>query len=204
MAAAADGRQIIRSARPLCGPSVGWTVAESVTQALADAVYGDAPDDLVRLMIRNPEAIATALQIAIEYGRSSAVEILIAAGRDNIELRPMNGLTPLMWASKVGNLEAVRVLLDAGANPNATDVAGWSPLFFAVRSQHLRVVRELIDRGASLDLRDCEGHSALDVASAAPPPRGPLLPGATRRGFVDTPVASYLRLRLKRSRRDPK
>jgi len=51
-----------------------------------------------------------------------------------LECRDARGCTPLHWAAKVGNAEAITLLLKAGADPNAQDHAQASPLHYAVVS----------------------------------------------------------------------
>lgn len=60
-----------------------------------------------------------------------------------------------MVASECGRTAAVRMLVGAGADPNATDSDGWTPLAFASRGGHITVVKELLDAGAKVDPRDC-------------------------------------------------
>lgn len=49
-------------------------------------------------------------------------KIIVSAG--NLEFENSSGLTPLMFAAKLGNLEAVEVLLENGANPQSKDKKG--------------------------------------------------------------------------------
>jgi ankyrin repeat protein len=65
-----------------------------------------------------------------------------------------DGQTPLMIAARTGNPEAVRVLLDKGANINAKDaIAAQTALMFAVTENHPEAVRVLLDRGADVNAR---------------------------------------------------
>lgn len=68
---------------------------------------------------------------------------------------PQNGTTALMCACESGRVGAARLLLAAGADPNAADCDGWTPLAFAARGGHLATVKELLDAGAKVDPRDC-------------------------------------------------
>jgi ankyrin repeat protein len=60
--------------------------------------------------------------------------------------------------SQHGHVEVVRLLLDAGENPNRYNPEGnhahSTPLHQAAIAGHEAVVRLLVERGASLDMQD--------------------------------------------------
>jgi ankyrin repeat protein len=57
-------------------------------------------------------------------------------------------ITPLMAAARIGDLAAMRRLLDAGADPNERDVLnGWTPLYHAIHKGQIDAVRLLLDQG---------------------------------------------------------
>ena len=70
--------------------------------------------------------------------------------RDQSWLLP-NGLTPLHFASQMGNLHLVGLLLEAGADPDAV-AHGATALFVAAANDKLEVARLLIHAGANPDL----------------------------------------------------
>ncbi|GAA3433320.1 hypothetical protein GCM10018954_029230 [Kutzneria kofuensis] len=74
-----------------------------------------------------------------------------------------SGLTPLMSAAGRGDLEAVRELLDSGADIHTMDTrGGGTALHKAVQGGHIDVVRLLLDRGAFLDATTpTTGHTPL-------------------------------------------
>lgn len=79
------------------------------------------------------------------------------------------GYTPLHYACREGHVEAVHLLLQYGADPNATTSAGRAtPLMRAAYMGHRDVCRQLIDNkpiAADVSLRDADGESALDKAT---------------------------------------
>jgi len=90
----------------------------------------------------------------------------------------------LALAAQHGHAEVVRLLLDAGENPNRYNPDGYhahaTPLHHAAFAGHAGVVRLLVERGARLDLRDTVYHST---------PLGWALHGGR------TTIAEYLRAR---------
>jgi len=76
-----------------------------------------------------------------------------------------NGRTPLFVATQKGQLEVVRLLLDAGANVDKADSDGWTPLQIASQKGHLDIVRVLVEEGADKDKVDSWGRTPLSVAS---------------------------------------
>src|SRR4051794_6818440 len=62
------------------------------------------------------------------------------------------GWTALHTAARDGNLEAVRQLLAAGADPNAREAGdNTTPLHWAAAASHLDIVRALVDAGADVN-----------------------------------------------------
>ena len=64
----------------------------------------------------------------------------------------------LAWAAQFGHTEIVRLLLDAGEDPNRYNPEGShshsTPMHQAALAGHVDVVRLLVERGARLDIKD--------------------------------------------------
>lgn len=73
------------------------------------------------------------------------------------------GTTPLMYAAGVGSAEGMRVLLDAGADPNAANKVGATPLMWCAGDN--AKVKLLLARGASVTAVSAAGRTALHVAA---------------------------------------
>lgn len=63
----------------------------------------------------------TALILAVQLGQDSLVPIL-TDGKANVNLGNSSGETPLIMAVHRRNLELMRALIDAGADPDQTDI----------------------------------------------------------------------------------
>src|SRR5262245_13797871 len=102
----------------------------------------------------------TELHQAIRSGNVDRVGELLSAGADpNIE--NFDGAVPLTTcANASADLRIVRLLLEAGANPDG--IAGWSsPLVSAVIHGHVAMVDALIRAGANINQPDDEEETAL-------------------------------------------
>ena len=65
-----------------------------------------------------------------------------------------------------GDVAAVALLLEAGADPNARDVSGWTPLHKAAGfNANPAVVGALLDAGADVHARDADGWTPLHLAA---------------------------------------
>ena len=94
---------------------------------------------------------------------ASDVTRCLQAGADLETQDGRAGFTPLHWAAPYST-EAVRTLLDAGADPNTRDVSGKTPLHVAVLWGNAETVRTLLDAGADPNARDVSGRTTLHDA----------------------------------------
>jgi ankyrin repeat protein len=70
----------------------------------------------------------------------------------------------LQEAARNGNIEQVRALLAAGANPNLQNEAGNTPLRWAAGHGHQEIVKMLLDNGANVNQQNGLGWTPLRVA----------------------------------------
>lgn len=121
------------------------------------------------------ESISDALYIACRNGRREIVEFLLTKNPD-LNFKAFAGGTPLHWAYFGGSAEIVQLLLDAGANPAATDdVVGCTPRAFAVFTPanwgFLLLVQERLaqhpDLATAIDSGTTALHQAARSGSAA-------------------------------------
>jgi ankyrin repeat protein len=78
--------------------------------------------------------------------------------------RPEGGFTPLLYAAMAGDLETVKILVDANAPINAAAPDGVTPLIAAVVKFHEDVALYLIEKGADVKV-SAPGYTALHAAA---------------------------------------
>eukprot|EP00854_Cymbomonas_tetramitiformis_P013887 gene13887-16413_t len=77
----------------------------------------------------------------------------------------MGGVTALLRAVHAGQLEAVSVLLEAGANIHATDKQfGQAPIHISVLKGHDHILRVLLDSHANVETATQDGNTAHSIA----------------------------------------
>ena len=82
-------------------------------------------------------------------------------GKGTETIRDRAGRTELMNAVIDGDDARVRMLLDAGAEPDDVDKAGWCALHFAAQECSETMVRMLVNAGTNLELRENYGNTPL-------------------------------------------
>ena len=107
----------------------------------------------------------TALHLAAHYGHRAVVETLLANNAD-VNARSTNAMRnqPLHAAAAGRRVETARLLLEAGADPNATQVAGFVPLHSAAQNGDRALVELLLSHGADVNARSEDGRTALALA----------------------------------------
>src|SRR5262245_20326586 len=123
---------------------------------------------------RGASGLDRALVRAAAAGNISGIEELLRAGANvNCIVRYGEFGSPLTAAVKKGRLDAVRLLLDMGADPNLAPgtvnpgrLGDITPLSNAAVQGHVEIVSLLLDRGAIIDRIDPGGYqNALIQAS---------------------------------------
>ena len=99
------------------------------------------------------------------------------------------GWTPLFWAARYStNPEAIRLLIEQGANLEVRDTKGMTPIMVAIlKNRNLEVSLALIEAGADTNVSDVQGLTPLGIATRFQP---------------DTRLLSALIERLPESSRD--
>jgi ankyrin repeat protein len=77
------------------------------------------------------------------------------------------GITPLMYAAEIGSLDAMRLLIDRGADVNAQNAFGSTALMWSVSDP--AKVRLLLDHGAQVNTAAKSGRTVLIIAAFTNP-----------------------------------
>lgn len=105
----------------------------------------------------------TALIWAVSQRHAEIVEALVRHHAD-VNLASKSGSTPLMFAAQ-GSLPSARLLLAAGANPNAAHATNrQTALIIASTMGHTAIVEALLEAGADPAMRDANSFTALHAA----------------------------------------
>lgn len=119
---------------------------------------------------------ATALCLAASKGREEALAVLLKArgGNDDggkslgypikLNVPDRNGLTALHRAAMAGHTTCVRMLLDAGADPERTDTTGHTVLAVAAEAKEQSVVSLLLERGVHPSQANDDGVTPAALA----------------------------------------
>lgn len=132
---------------------------------LMKAAEGGHPP-IVRLLLDRGAAIdvrnlegATALTKAVAANRARVARLLLDRGA--AVAVASGAATPLAIAAFNGSDDLVRLLLERGADPNATDRTGKGPIVYAAAKGFASIVALLIDAGADPDARYAHDLTAL-------------------------------------------
>jgi ankyrin repeat protein len=159
-----DGGADVKAAQADGTTALHWAAHHDETETARRLVAAGAKDVVSR-------AGVTALTLACANGNEAMVRLLLDAGADpeaGLEKPlaaaartgrpgPLKALlergakvdpTALPWAAAEGHAEAVRLLLQAGADRTRRMSGGFTPLLLAARNGRLDVVRLLLEAGA--------------------------------------------------------
>ncbi len=165
--------KVILAAQPSLS-EINETLGLVVTGRIPRECHVQIP--LINLLVHEGADPNRALRLAAAHGEVEAVNALLkhgarldlptaaALGRTDDFRRLLQNSLPedrhlaLAFASQFGHTEIVRLLLDAGEDPNRYNPAGShshsTPLHQAALAGHIEVVRLLVERGAKLNIND--------------------------------------------------
>lgn len=110
----------------------------------------------------------TALHLAAFFGKVDAAKVLLEAGA-RVDVYGTNAFAnqPLHAAAAGRHVEVCRVLLGAGADPNATQHGGYTPLHEAAQAGAVELVELFLSAGADALAVTADGTTSAGLAEAA-------------------------------------
>lgn len=119
---------------------------------------------MVTVPATSQESSSEAFYAAIRANDLGRLDGMLTAGAD-INAKDERGITPLMYTAWVGSTDAMKLLLDRGADPNLINSTGSTALMLS--ATEIAKVRLLIGRGANVNLASARGRTALFLAAMA-------------------------------------
>uniref|UniRef100_A0A672QKN2 USH1 protein network component sans n=1 Tax=Sinocyclocheilus grahami TaxID=75366 RepID=A0A672QKN2_SINGR len=98
--------------------------------------------------------------------RDGHLHLLKDATRKDLNAPDEDGMTPTLWAAHHGNLDALRLLVARGGDPDKCDIWGNTPLHLAAANGHLNCLSFLVSFGTNVWCLDNDYHTPLDMAAS--------------------------------------
>ncbi|CAL1543868.1 unnamed protein product [Lymnaea stagnalis] len=160
--------------------SVTDTFAESPGRELYQTISSGNLEDVIKLIQTSDgktndveqSTLDQGLLMACSGGRKFVVRHLLLKGASTETRDPM-GNTPLLVSVERGFVDIARLLLDKGADVNATNICddsastlfmGNTPLLVSVEKGFIEIARLLLDKGADVNASNIRGDSALTLS----------------------------------------
>ncbi|XP_044728737.1 ankyrin repeat domain-containing protein 49 [Chrysoperla carnea] len=124
-----------------------------------DAEDGDIEEE------KNPhKSPVTEILWAAENDELDTLRTLLQKDRTLVNVRDKDGYTPLHRACYSGNLKAIDILLEYGADIAAQTDMGWQPLHSACKWNHAECALRLLQHGADVNAKSEGGQTPLHIA----------------------------------------
>ena len=144
-------------------PELG--VLEAAAAGRADRLRALLEADPAAIAERTPEGFTT-LGLAAFLGGAEAVRVLLERGADaDDDADNPFGVRPVHAACAAHDHETLRLLLEAGADPNLRQKGGFVPLHEAAHSDDVAMARLLLEHGADPALAADDGRDAIRIAA---------------------------------------
>lgn len=144
-------------------------VATTLLETAAGNDSGSAPEaqlEMVRLLLEAGASVhargAKLMNYAAASGNEKVLHLLLEAGA-SLDRTDSFGRTALHLSGRYGEIDAMRLLLKVGADPNIRNRNGDAVLHEAV--SNAEEVRMLLEADADANIRDRRGNTALHLAA---------------------------------------
>jgi Usher syndrome type-1G protein len=97
--------------------------------------------------------------------RDGLLEVLKEATKKEINTKDVDGMTPVLWAAFEGRLDALRLLIGRGGNPDKSDQFGNTALHLSSAKGHFPCVDFLVKFGANIFALDIDNHNPQQLAA---------------------------------------
>ncbi|KAK9406913.1 Usher syndrome type-1G protein [Crotalus adamanteus] len=97
--------------------------------------------------------------------RDGYLDLLKEATKKDLNSPDEDGMTPTLWAAYHGNLDALRLIVSRGGDPDKCDIWGNTPLHLAAANGHMNCLSFLVSFGANIWCLDNDYHTPLDMAA---------------------------------------
>lgn len=163
-------RELLREGVDPKVKSEGWSACGLAVRAghieTVRTLLEEAPQ-----LAEDKEYLNGLVMVAAQWGRTEIMQFLFQKGAPATARNPTQGnWTALMEATKRGHTDTVLLLLDAGADMDATNIRGWTALMEASLKGHDEIGMVLLERGADVNLKSQRGRTALLWASSTGSP----------------------------------
>jgi ankyrin repeat protein len=139
-------------------------IFEASALGLADRVAALVKDDPARASAYAADGFYP-LGLAAFFGQLEVVRLLIAEGADvRATARNPFKVQPVHAAAASRNLDILRAVLEAGADPNIPQQQGFVPLHEAASSGNREMAELLVRHGANPRLANEAGKTSIDLA----------------------------------------
>lgn len=150
------------AAKPVVMDAKAEEAADAAADAQAAAAAAKAANDAAKADL---ETFSRALgfksvQFLLAKPKARAGDVAFRAPR-RVGPEFAGGMTALLYAAREGHRDAVRAMVESGADVNVVSADKFSPMVIAITNGHLDVAKYLLDHGADPNLVSVSGMTAL-------------------------------------------
>lgn len=139
----------------------GWTALMAASTSGKTAVVKYLLSKGANAKVKLEDGETTLIQAAQSDANKEIVEALLKEGAE-INAQTDEGLTALMRFAWMGQTQAVKLLLDAGADTTLKNKNGWTAFYFACsHGNNEKIVKYLLDAGSNPNEKGARGQTPL-------------------------------------------